>query len=158
MFQSTHPARGATGHVKEANDNLQVSIHAPRAGCDITELQHNLSLVCVSIHAPRAGCDLICYHCLVGLIQFQSTHPARGATNLSHPARGATKVFMLELPLVFSFNPRTPRGVRPPTEHHRALNYDVSIHAPRAGCDFLFASISLALFVFQSTHPARGAT
>ena len=33
-----------------------VSIHAPRAGCDILITWHNL-LTEVSIHAPRAGCD-----------------------------------------------------------------------------------------------------
>ena len=56
-FQSTHPARGATpGDILE-----YVSTN-------------------ISIHAPREGCDLKCYmRVLFGRI-FQSTHPARGAT------------------------------------------------------------------------------
>ena len=33
----------------------------------------------------------------------------------------------------------------------------VSIHAPRAGCDLLILLLML-IFVFQSTHPGRGAT
>ena len=36
-----------------------------------------------------------------------------------------------------SFNPRTPRGVRPGIQHFSAASRDVSIHAPLAGCDLL---------------------
>ena len=101
--------------------------------------------------------------------QFQSTHPARGATicllwvrmkkpfQSTHPARGATwRSSRLRRP-ESDFNPRTPRGVRPPalSQHkggkqfqstHPARGatpgsrYDrphgvISIHAPREGCD-----------------------
>ena len=34
----------------------------------------------------------------------------------------------------------------------------ISIHAPLAGCDFMWADPSRAASVFQSTHPSRGAT
>ena len=34
----------------------------------------------------------------------------------------------------------------------------ISIHAPRAGCDTTPAKSSLSFFLFQSTHPVRGAT
>ena len=102
--------------------------------------------------------------------RFQSTHPARGATNRhrhngaavrrfqsTHPARGATS---FSLPCFrFAF---------------------ISIHAPREGCDWAHSAVSLPPRDFnprtprgvrpellelptyhegfQSTHPARGAT
>ena len=34
IFQSTHPARGATQAIKGAVKQLAISIHAPREGCD----------------------------------------------------------------------------------------------------------------------------
>ena len=36
-FQSTHPARGATWHLRQdGGQHLEISIHAPREGCDTT--------------------------------------------------------------------------------------------------------------------------
>ena len=50
---------------------------------------------------------------------------ARGATASDPP-----------LPAVFCvFNPRTPRGVRRRVHGELGVEYHVSIHAPRAGCD-----------------------
>ena len=58
------------------------------------------------------------------LREFQSTHPARGATSVdvstiypyvfqsTHPARGATKYCFINRNNINNFNPRTPRGVR----------------------------------------------
>jgi len=56
-FQSTLPARGATGA-----DGLTMGV--PR----------------VSIHAPRAGSDVVCLGAVGPSLEFQSTLPARGAT------------------------------------------------------------------------------
>ena len=36
----------------------------------------------VSIHAPREGCDVDVNQSLMCLVEFQSTHPVRGATTL----------------------------------------------------------------------------
>ena len=80
----------------------------------------------------------------------------------------------------YSFNPRTPRGVRPGLDCPKVINYrfqsthpargatgqqedyhldqQVSIHAPREGCDVSVKAVGLPALVFQSTHPARGAT
>ena len=55
-FQSTHPGRGATGTLSFRHRQSEVSIHAPRAGCDWNET-FCVFLSKVSIHAPRAGCD-----------------------------------------------------------------------------------------------------
>ena len=37
-------------------------------------------------------------------------------------------------------------------------HFAISIHAPREGCDGRLSALNLLLVVFQSTHPARGAT
>ena len=71
--------RGATAYLEKAGDKLDISIHAPRAGCDrstspaqafYNEFQSThpvrgatlaqittAVLQEISIHAPRAGCD-----------------------------------------------------------------------------------------------------
>ena len=82
----------------------EVSIHAPRAGCDRKTGQGRRTKPGfnprtpggvrpyyqisrddesdVSIHAPRAGCDSVSTRCLMALSSFQSTHPGRGATQV----------------------------------------------------------------------------
>ena len=102
IFQSTHPARGATLRIGDVLSLKTISIHAPREGCDCVR-KTRTSMGAISIHAPREGCDM-----RTRAIQNEQCY----------------------------FNPRTPRGVRP---------------APglrRPGI----------LNLFQSTHPARGAT
>ena len=57
---------------------------------------------------------------------FQSTPPARGATIQA----------MLYLPVYGDFNPRPPRGGRPPIKTKRKrMMIHISIHAPREGGD-----------------------
>ena len=55
-FQSTLPARGATGVTTTQEMLESISIHAPRTGSDVRDivLSHVLS---ISIHAPRTGSD-----------------------------------------------------------------------------------------------------
>ena len=128
-FQSTHPLRGATiGDLLEL-ENMEISIHAPLAGCDLIESAKRVPDA-ISIHAPLAGCDDKDYYtgeieqyfnprtpCGVRLsapsltlivITFQSTHPLRGATGAGDEA-GDDRV--------------------------------ISIHAPLAGCDSKIAEI-----------------
>ena len=147
-FQSTHPVRGATcrsgaGHYKQA-----ISIHAPRAGCDMTAIRRRSRQ---SNFNPRTPCGVrLRPSFVIELLRaFQSTHPVRGATlrgggttrtiiafQSTHPVRGAT------------INP----GKRKQGVH-------ISIHAPRAGCDLIGDfGIDGKFFKFQSTHPVRGAT
>ena len=57
-FQSTHPVRGATG-----------------SAANITATTEE-----ISIHAPREGCDLLPLVLIWRIVKFQSTHPVRGAT------------------------------------------------------------------------------
>ena len=101
---------------------------------------------------------------------FQSTHPVRGATPAAAPHNA----------LPVNFNPRTPCGVRPFFSRSAAFPSQISIHAPRAGCDYhkcggqrtrsyfnprtpcgvrpTSFSGEYVSSLFQSTHPVRGAT
>ena len=72
--------------------------------------------------------------------------------------RGATCRFLLRAPSLFYFNPRTPCGVRLALLDDDTLDNDISIHAPRAGCDTADSLSTLTGIIFQSTHPVRGAT
>ena len=57
-----------------------ISIHAPREGCDERLRRQSLAVSSISIHAPREGCDAALSCWTMHVYQFQSTHPARGAT------------------------------------------------------------------------------
>ena len=101
-----------------------ISIHAPREGCDLGGFTTGLECGNFNPRTPRGvrpPANLYFFEPL----EFQSTHPARGATGppvLPDPSRSY-------------FNPRTPRGVRPLQGTGRAPCSAISIHAPREGCD-----------------------
>ena len=78
-----------------------VSIHAPREGCDIFRSFVYRKYI-VSIHAPREGCDRILL-LLIFLTLIVSIHaPREGCDQASAVAYGK----------ILSFNSRTPGGVR----------------------------------------------
>ena len=122
-FQSTRPARGATGATVHPRLRGPVSIHAPRAGRDRRVLIFNDKRNCFNPRAPR-GARPENQSEMPLSVRFQSTRPARGATNglewieytipfqSTRPARGAT---------------RQKSSTKSPAP--------VSIHAPRAGRD-----------------------
>ncbi len=168
-FQFTHPVRGATISRAYAVEKKRVSIHAPRAGCDYTlvlgsprarrfnsrtpcgvRLQARLVVeivALVSIHAPRAGCDQDQNTPTKASLSFNSRTPCGVRQQLSSPP--------IETP-VFQFT-HPVRGAT--TDYpHLTLSYDVSIHAPRAGCDYLCSVRKEEVNAFQFTHPVRGAT
>ena len=145
-FQSTHPARGATISSTVLFCHRGISIHAPREGCDL-----NFQFV-KSTHS-----------------NFNPRTP-RGVRRLSVPTKQQRQ----------DFNPRTPRGVRLIVTEHAWKEGSISIHAPREGCDLWRAlyrtdgsdfnprtprgvrqdgsAYTERREIFQSTHPARGAT
>ncbi len=169
-FQSTLPARGATGHNfnrresrcdfnprsphgerhKRGLQPLQpsgISIHAPRTGSDLPPAPAALQLP-ISIHAPRTGSDRRGWCSVPAATPFQSTLPARGATQSGAtqrrqfrrfqstlPARGATAFPSLLIFPSAGFQSTLP--ARGATRRRR------SARSGRA---------------FQSTLPARGAT
>ena len=147
----------------------------------------------ISIHAPREGCDnrLLTDICKDGDFNprtprgvrhwtawdgppeegFQSTHPARGATNefperlrrlrisIHAPREGCDKGTSGTNRWIADFNPRTPRGVRPVAEVYVSgqFNKFQSTHPARGATGWGHYGESWGI-KFQSTHPARGAT
>ena len=126
-----------------------ISIHAPREGCD-KRLRPAERVETISIHAPREGCDqsrIWYYHtakyfnprtprgvrlaiieAVAARERFQSTHPARGATQLIGIG--------LHRLLISIHAPREGCDF-----HLYVLcaggSEGISIHAPREGCDIL---------------------
>ncbi len=122
-FQSTLPARGATYDKIKLSYENKISIHAPREGSDPASAPHpgrcndfnprsprgerqgplgHHRQHQISIHAPREGSDPEQRRPPPRPSPFQSTLPARGATE------EGLKVVMACL----NFNPRSPRGER----------------------------------------------
>ncbi len=146
VFQSTHPGWGATDIQNQMQKSNQVSIHAPRVGCDVPIVSFTPRIFWVSIHAPRVGCDCKLFHLLRSAVGFQSTHPGWGATSdifdvffaktfqSTHPGWGAT-----------SYNP------------FRLLAYQFQSTHPGWGATLPLLCVMLTL-LFQSTHPGWGAT
>ena len=101
----------------------------------------------ISIHAPRVGCDAYMWTRHFRQHKFQSTHPGWGATWISsfwipdflfqstHPGWGATKRCGNTTARKNYFNPRTPGGVRRSYDVTPKPTPQISIHAPRVGCD-----------------------
>ena len=56
IFQSTPPARGATGIFVCSRQTPNISIHAPREGGD-NKFGKLSRVIVISIHAPREGGD-----------------------------------------------------------------------------------------------------
>ena len=169
LFQFTHPVRGATATRAELRTRSDVSIHAPRAGCDCAEIRVQAKLY-VSIHAPRAGCDSESLSNIVKTISVSIHAPRAGCDLRAEIGRS----------IYIRFNSRTPCGVRPakapPKSSPSSFQFthpvrgatgatgatgakgDVSIHAPRAGCDPPLRHLMEYINEFQFTHPVRGAT
>ena len=124
-----------------------ISIHAPREGCDAFLPRSGRPADHFNPRTPR-GVRLQAFSALKEEREFQSTHPARGATGLLPYTRSWSRYF----------NPRTPRGVRPDARLSGVERWKISIHAPREGCDTDINGNPAGGQVFQSTHPARGAT
>ena len=79
-FNSRTPGGVRQELAKELAKALNVSIHAPREGCDLIASQKRTIDMLVSIHAPREGCDIEAHRVLHSNSLFQFTHPGRGAT------------------------------------------------------------------------------
>ena len=123
-FQSTPPARRATGGPIFGRERAPVSIHAPRAEGDATAPPSRWSPDSFNPRPPRGG------RLPVGddgnrITWFQSTPPARRAT------RGGTSAARP----AGCFNPRPPRGGRLARAADPPFHPHVSIHAPRAEGD-----------------------
>ena len=191
VFQSTLPSRGATDSYTPLFGGVFISIHAPLAGGDVHGAYHTGHRR-ISIHAPRVGSDSGTDCTMSCSSTFQSTLPSRGATmsalalrwkkqfQSTLPSRGATHSWPIPPNLFTNFNPRSPRGERPPMIYERAIvrgfqstlpsrgatswlqgfqqQKTISIHAPLAGSDDWWCFHYKYFVAFQSTLPSRGAT
>ena len=168
MFQFTHPGRGATPNFAPSWLLRQVSIHAPREGCDSAQGRsaprrqrfnsrtpggvrregfYRLSVEYqVSIHAPREGCDKCVTSSTYYPPTFQFTHPGRGATSCAYVRSDEP-----------SFNSRTPGGVRLFESALIANAGKFQFTHPGRGATLSRTSPTTTT-AFQFTHPGRGAT
>ena len=125
--------------------SIIISIHAPLAGSDQA---HSLCRTArsISIHAPLAGSD---------------ERHGRGAADyrisIHAPLAGSDRGFMRMVGSFCYFNPRSPRGERPPVERIKFQGFVFQSTLPSRGATKLTAYAALPE-VFQSTLPSRGAT
>ena len=101
--------------------------------------------------------------------KFQSTHPSRGATlpnrrreqprqvSIHAPLAGCDRLAILRATVGSSFNPRTPRGVRLGRGFLFEVDYLFQSTHPSRGATPCLLNTGFDLR-FQSTHPSRGAT
>ena len=168
-FQSTLPARGATRWFGRSPKQNSISIHAPRTGSD--SYSNFAYARCknfnprsphgerrkqaqktngweISIHAPRTGSDSQHGSMAASKPEFQSTLPARGATNQPGHDEWLTRHFNPRSPhgerrlqpancaaSHHHFNPRSPHGERQRLGALILADGVISIHAPRTGSD-----------------------
>ena len=146
-FQSTLPAKGATGRDgHETRVKQHISIHAPREGSDGL-FNGRVRDVVISIHAPREGSDKCTRDSnFTGMI---SIHAPREGSDLRQAGRGGWQPISIHAPREGSdtrqrprirwtahFNPRSPRRERRPGRKEAAHDARISIHAPREGSDW----------------------
>jgi len=145
-FQSTHPARGATSCERLGGGGLGFqSTHPARGATQHPKTRDHCP--CFNPRTPR-GVRRRTGRRIPTIPQSFNPRTPRGVRQ-----RHYRFSYCMEC-----FNPRTPRGVRLQIEADEASAIQVSIHAPRAGCDRLIRIKSSSQSWFQSTHPARCAT
>ena len=145
-FQSTHPARGATPYGLPDPEALRISIHAPREGCDMVPP----CLLCLRVYfnprTPR-GVRLL----------FATLLEGHNAISIHAPREGCDRRTSAPSETSSYFNPRTPRGVRRTKSSEVPNDQNFNPRTPRGVRRKQGALITFAR-LFQSTHPARGAT
>ena len=154
---------------KTAAALYNISIHAPRMGCDVSDLPNSGVTADFNPRTPygvRRYPPLLCPRCW----QFQSTHPVWGATvavgfaqsatlfQSTHPVWGATDITDGDGTLNYAFQSTHPVWGATRVHDKAGRVRDISIHAPRMGCDGGDFECRLQNTVFQSTHPVWGAT
>ena len=169
-FQSTHPVWGATptrcnfialktyfnprtpcgvrrGAGKGRSRGRRISIHAPRVGCDLAWVGGSTYVTVISIHAPRVGCDENPFGSQEVGAYFNPRTPC-GVRRSGSGGSADAQEFQSTHP-VWGATWSNPRW-------RRVMN--ISIHAPRVGCDGSGSGGSADAQEFQSTHPVWGAT
>ncbi len=169
IFQSTRPLRGATYPRCHCGPDSRISIHAPLAGRDNTEMVRAIlegrfqstrplrgatevepragGMREISIHAPLAGRDD--FGCNAGYDTLISIHaPLAGRDILFHLSTTSSAISI-----------HAPLAGRDAVRGGCSLNWEfISIHAPLAGRDTPAPESGRPPTGFQSTRPLRGAT
>ena len=169
LFQSPHPARGATrGEEAAADITDNFNPRTPRGVRRITGLQSLVTQVqfqsthpargatphrpgdaaqpLISIHAPREGCD-----------EPQEDDYCSHGISIHAPREGCDEGQAGPVHHDLYFNPRTPRGVRLLEMRCKERLKNFNPRTPR-GVRHSLVWPFMRYRAFQSTHPARGAT
>ncbi len=125
-----------------------ISIHAPREGSDARRENAPSHDRPISIHAPREGSDKDDCTGYRADEEFQSTLPARGATQMRDNQLRANH----------NFNPRSPRGERQSWFIQLFVDNEFQSTLPARGATATPHQLPFISDLFQSTLPARGAT
>ena len=162
---SIHAPRTGSDLVVAAHQPLHViSIHAPRTGSDY-DVMWSQTVGSISIHAPRTGSDMQELAAYTRVKAFQSTLPARGATEADNPRPGCTRISIhaprtgSDLPSGVDggrevyFNPRSPHGERPGYGQDVISIADFNPRSPHG--ERLYAWGSVAIFNSISIHAPR---
>ena len=169
MFQFTHPGRGATRQSPVHPRKGEVSIHAPREGCDPSRFQMRRTRYSFNSRTPGGVRRQPC-RCAQRHIRFNSRTPGgvrralpadlfRDLTfQFTHPGRGATPEWSEFVQCQWRFNSRTPGGVRRlPLLYPQPPKGCFNSRTP-GGVRRSFIGKSVYVLLFQFTHPGRGAT
>ena len=147
LFQSTRPARGATKPVFSLFEMRTISIHAPREGRDLHEAaEHVVPHVFQSTRPARGATP--CTTGATSAAGFQSTRPARGATHSSRLGCACSSSFQ---------STRPARGATCRENQACPCQPYFNPRAPRGARRHLLHRRQQTT-LFQSTRPARGAT
>ena len=134
--------------IRYNKSTVNISIHAPRTGSDATLEVTTKPIFHFNPRSPH-GERLISTSASYSIVAFQSTLPARGATDKMFAA--------FERGFDISIHaPRTGSDVQ--RKRESGARFDISIHAPRTGSDAVNCCKFSVMSRFQSTLPARGAT
>ena len=124
VFQSTPPARGATGRGDSPlSFHCQFQSTPPARGATFS-FALSVPKSFISIHAPREGGD-----------PCKPTHVVSSCHFNPRPPRGGRQNVVGAFSSNRDFNPRPPRGGRPNCLLPTNVQQIISIHAPREGGD-----------------------
>ena len=142
------PREGCDLPAYPVDTNNDVSIHAPREGCDCKRARRSLGMHGSFNSRTPGGVRRTYWRGRRSGPGFQFTHPGRGATDvrgsavtpqamvsIHAPREGCDRIAWGSIIRGYSFNSRTPGGVRRDLSIVYELTEPVSIHAPREGCD-----------------------
>ena len=164
-FQSTHPVWGATGQAwRKPGGGCHFN---PRTPCGVRPPCAYPARPCsdISIHAPRVGCDLILLQSSEPPVDFNPRTPC-GVRRLplvavkvgfefqsTHPVWGATGITVVEIPQDMRFQSTHPVWGATPAHSFCPKHSRISIHAPRVGCDTSRAAMSWTATNFNPRTP-----